>query len=128
MSLEPLKDEGQILPQLQGKLIGVLDTRQQVDATVAAMNAAGVPISEMFLLHGEDGLHLVERFQDGTSYFSDSPERLFYQDKSVLMEGKYVLAIHVHGSEQARELAALAKEYGGYSFAHFGTFVDTLLN
>ncbi len=128
MSLEPLKDEGQILPQLRGMLIGVLDTRQELDAAVAAINAAGVPSSEMVLLHGEDGINLVERFQDGSSYFSDAPEKLFRRDKSVLAAGKYVLAISVKGSEQARELVELAKQHGGHGFAHFGMFVDTLIS
>lgn len=128
MSLEPLKDEGQDLPLLRGMLIGVLDTRQSVDATVSAINAAGISDSEMILLHGEDGLNLIERFEKGAFFFSDGPEKLFHRDKSVLAEGKYVLGIKVGGSEQARELAALAKQHGGHGFAHFGIFVDTLLN
>lgn len=128
MSLEPLKDEGQDLPQLRGMLIGVLDTRQEVDAAVAAINAAGIPISDMLLLHGEDGINLVERFQAGASFFSDCPERLFRRDRSVLAEGKYTLGIKVNGGDQARELAAVAKQHGGYGFAHFGMFVDTLHN
>lgn len=128
MSLEPLKDEGQILPQLQGMLIGVLDTRQELDAAVSAINATGIPNSEMIVLHGDDGLNLVERFQSGSSYFSDGPEKLFRRDRSVLAEGKYVLGISVKGGEQVRELAALAKQHGGHGFAHFGMFVDILLN
>lgn len=128
MSLEPLRDEGQILPHLRGMLIGVLNTRQELDAAVAAINAAGIPNSEMIVLHGEDGLNLVERFQSGSAYFSDGPEKLFSRDKSVLAEGKYVLGISVKGGEQARELAALAKQHGGHGFAHFGMFMDTLLN
>jgi hypothetical protein len=128
MILEPLEDEGQILPQLRGMLIGVLDARQELDAAVAAINAAGIPISEMVVLHGEDGLNLIERFQSGSSYFSDGPEKLFRRDKSVLAEGKYILGISVKSSEQARELAALAKQHGGHGFAHFGMFVDILLN
>lgn len=128
MGLEPLKDEGQVLSPLSGMLIGVLDTRQGVDAAVSAINAAGIPNSEMILLHGEDGINLIERFQNGSFYFSDGPGKLFRRDQLVLDSGKYVLAIRVNGGEQARQVAALAQQHGGYGFAHFGMFVDTLIN
>jgi len=128
MSLEPLKDEGQVLSPMAGMVIGVLDTRQDVDAAVSAINVAGIPDSEMLLLHGEDGINLIERFQNGTFYFADGPEVLFRRDKSVLNEGKYVLGVKVRGGEQAREVAALAKQQGGYGFVHFGMFVDTQIN
>jgi len=128
MTIEPLKDENQLLPQLRGMVIGVLDTRQDVDAAVSAIKAAGIADSEMILLHGEDGINLIERFQSRSSYFSDCPEQLFRRDKSVLAEGKYALAINVDGGEQARKLAALAKQHGGHGFVHFGMFVDTQIN
>jgi hypothetical protein len=128
MSLEPLKDEGQELPQFRGLLIGVLDSREDVDATVAAINKAGVPDSEMLLLHGQDGVHLVERFHHGAHFFGDCPDQLFRRDTSVLADGKYVLGIKVKEGDQARKLAAIAKEHGGHGFAHFGMFVDTQFN
>src|SRR5262245_10036167 len=43
MSLQPLKDEGQTLGRLDGRLIGVLDTRAQVDAAVSSLHGAGIP-------------------------------------------------------------------------------------
>ncbi len=128
MRLEPLKDEGQLLPQLRGMLIGVLDTEEQLDAAVADVNAAGVSNSEMFVLHGEDGLNLIERFQDDAAYFSDGPEKLFNRDKSVLAEGKYVLGIDARNRDHARELADLMQQHGGHGIAYFGKFVDTLFS
>lgn len=128
MQLEPLRDEGQTLSPLNGLLIGVLDTREQVNTAVAALNGTGLPNSELILLHGEDGINLIERFDNSTFYFSDGPHKLTRRDKSVLAEGKYVLAIKVEHGDRARELAKLMKEHGGYGFAHFGMFVDVRFN
>ena len=65
MSLQPLKDEGQTLGRLDGRLIGVLDTRAQVDAAVSSLHGAGIPDSDLTLLHGQDGINLIQRFEKG---------------------------------------------------------------
>jgi hypothetical protein len=128
MSLQPLKDEGQTLGKLDGRLIGILDTRAQVDAAVSALHGAGIPDSDLILLHGQDGINLIQRFEKEHWFFSDLPASLFCRDKSVLAEGRYALGIKVPNGQRAREIAALMKEHGGHGFMHFGMFVDTQFN
>ena len=128
MSLQPLNDEGQTLGKLDGRLIGVLNTRRQVDAAVSALHGAGIPDSDLILLHGQDGINLIQRFKKEHWFFSDVPASIFARDTSVLAEGKYVLGIKVPNGRRAREIAALMKEDGGHGFMHFGMFVDTQFN
>ena len=128
MSLQPLKDEGQTLDKLDGRLIGVLDTRAQVDAAISALHSAGIPDSDLILLKGQDGINLIQRFEKAQWFFSDLPDELVSRDKSVLAEGRYVLGIKVPNGRRAREIAALMKEHGGHGFMHFGMFVDTQFN
>lgn len=47
MSLESLDDEGQIVPELQEELIGVVYFRQEVEAATSAITTAGIPNSEL---------------------------------------------------------------------------------
>jgi hypothetical protein len=128
MSLQPLKDEGQTLGKLDGLLIGVLDTRAQIDAAVSALHGAGIPDSDLILLHGQNGINLIQRSTKGHWYLSDLPAELIDRDKSVLAEGRYVLGIKVPNGSRAREISALMKEHGGHGFMHFGMFVDTQFN
>jgi hypothetical protein len=128
MSLQPLKDEGQTLGRLDGRLIGVLDTRAQVDAAVSSLHGAGIPDSDLTLLHGQDGINLIQRFEKGHWYFIGLPVNVVCRDKSVLAEGSYVLGIKVPNGRRAREIAALMKEHGGHGFMHFGMFVHTQFN
>jgi len=128
MSLQPLKDEGQTLGKLDGLLIGVLDTRAQIDAAVSAVHGAGIPDSDLILLHGQDGINLIQRSTKVYWFFGDLPAELVRRDKSVLAEGRYVLGIKVPNGRRAREIAALMKEHGGHGFMHFGMFVDTQFN
>jgi hypothetical protein len=82
----------------------------------------------LILLHGQDGINLIQRSEKGHWFFSDLPAELVCRDKSVLAEGSYVLGIKVHNGRRAREIAALMKEHGGHGFMHFGMFVDTQFN
>ncbi len=125
MRLEPTKDEGQLLPPLAGMLICVLDTPERVDNVVGELASAGFRDDELILLHGKDGIELVQRVDTEKSYFSDAPKQLFCRDTSVLSQGKYVLGIPVGGGDRAREVADLVRPHGAHGFMHFGTFVDT---
>src|SRR5690349_15797702 len=89
MSVEPMIDQGQTLKYPRGKVLGIVDTRQQFDDVVAALKGAG--FEQIAALHGDDGIQLLERVN--SFFFSDLEERVLERHIRELQEGKFIVAV-----------------------------------
>jgi len=126
MHLEPLHDLGQKLPPLSGHVIGEIDSRRQLDEIVDDLENHAIPVEDMLLLEGEEGVRLVKRGK--RFFFSDSETEMAKIEVQALRNGHLILEIKVQNAKQAREIAQVAKQHGGHHFMHFGMLVNTALN
>ena len=66
MSLSPLLDHDQEMPEPQGHAIGFVDTQTDCDAVILELNAAGFADSTIAVLNGDNGIRLLTRMMSGS--------------------------------------------------------------
>ena len=123
MSVEPTRDEGQKLPSPNGRVIGAVDTKEQLDEAVSALRTAG--FEKMEVLHGPDGIELMKRLR-GVFFLGDEEESIIKRNITELEKGHYIIAIHA-SSGDAKQAAGIAAGHGVRSLTHFGMWVNTRL-
>jgi hypothetical protein len=126
MSVTPLRDEDQPLPEPQGHAIGFVDTKPDCDAVTQALNAAGFPDSAITVFGGEDGLHLLKRMMSG-SLWGETAEDVLKQGTIELSHGHFALIVEAEDRDQAVLAANVSAQHGGHGFNHFGVFADERL-
>ena len=123
MSVEPTRDEGQKLPSPNGRVIGAVDTKEQLDEAVSALRTAG--FEKMEVLHGPDGIELMKRLS-GVFFLWDEEASIIKRNITELEKGHYIIAIHA-SSGGAKQAAGIAASHGVRSLTHFGMWVNTRL-
>jgi len=122
MTLNTIRDEGQTLPPPRGKVLGVVDTREQLDRFVAALERAG--FEKITAVQGEEGVSLLERFEG--FFFSDAEQPVLERHILELKAGHFIIAIPTD-SNQAADAAQIASEQGARFLVHFGALTVTWL-
>lgn len=124
--VEPIVDRGQKLPVPELKVIGVIDSEVEFEAVNRALNAAGYADSKISVLHGQDGVDLMERLRE-IAFFGDFERAVADQAIKELQEGHYVLAVSVHDRDEAVRIANIAEPHGGHGFTYFGRWINEQL-
>jgi hypothetical protein len=124
--IQPTQDHGQKLPVPEGKAIGFVDTNEQLNAITRALNDAGFPDSKIRVLHGHDGVELLERLRD-VAFFGDWERAVADKGITELEEGHYSFAVDVSGREDALRISNIAEPFGGHSINYFGKWVNEQL-
>jgi hypothetical protein len=124
--IQPLKDRGQDLPVPEQKTIGFVDSETQLNAITHALNEAGFPDSKIRVLHGPDGVEMLERLRD-VAFFGDWERAVADKGIDELEHGHYSLAVAVGNRDEAVRVADIAEPYGGHSFNYFGKWVNEQL-
>lgn len=122
MTVEPIHDRGQKLSPPYGKVIGVVDTQDQFDRTVTALQNAG--FENIKAVQGEEGVHLFERFDH--FLFGEAEEPVLQSHIAEMKAGHFVIVIKTP-SDQAEEAARIASENGARFLFHFGMAAVTWL-
>lgn len=122
MTAEKIHDEGQTLNTPTGKTLGIVDTREQFNDLVRALEAAG--LKNVQYLHGEEGVHLLERVN--TFFFSDMEERVLNRHLEELKAGRAIVAIETP-ADRRDEVVQLATQHGTRRLVHFGLMTVTWL-
>jgi len=128
MSFQPVADHGQQLASPAGKVIGFIDGKAEYEAFAKAVEAAGFPTSTITSLHGEGGIHLLERLKENNFFFGDSEDSIIRLSIRELGLGHYAAAVSVVDHDHALQIANLAKPHGGHGFSYFGTWVSEQLS
>lgn len=101
-----------------GKVSGVLTTREALDQFIDTLEAAGVPAIEV--LHGTDGL----TFLDGSpSFMGDIEDQMKTSYHAALDAGHYVFAATAHPN-LPEIIAETALAHGAEHVASFGRLVN----
>ena len=106
MAMTKVHDEGQTLGPPRGKMLGIVETRPNVEALAASFKAAGFTKTEYLI--GEEGVALLERV-DGF-FFSDMEDRVLAQHIEELKAGHIIVAIEVPANrvDEATRIASAA--------------------
>ena len=126
MSVQPLDDHGQKMPQPAGRAIGFVDDKVQCDTVTKALAAAGFAESTVFVLHGEDGVQMLERSANDF-FFGDGESEGIQLAIHELKRGHFMLGIEADDREEALRATDVATQHGGHSFSYFGTWVNVRL-
>ena len=126
MTVAPLIDHGQEMPEPQGHAIGFVNSQIECDAAIQELNNGGFPDSTIQVLRGVDGVHLLQRMMSG-SLWGEADEDVLTQGIVELSHGHFALSIDSRDRAQALEIANLAAKHGGHGFTHFGLLTDERL-
>jgi len=126
MSVEPVHDHGQKMPQPAGRAIGFVDAKSQCDAVTKALSAAGFAESTVFVLHGEEGIQMLER-SENDFFLGDAESDVIQFGIKELSNGHFALGIEVADREAAVRATSIATQHGGHSFGYFGAWVNERL-
>jgi hypothetical protein len=126
MPKPPEFDHGQELPKLQGHAIGVVDSDLACSRLSSALAASGFNASKQLVFQGEDGIHLVNRMMEGSTW-GESSEHFLMQCLIELNQGHSVVSVEVEDENEAAAVAAIASQFGAHSVYHFGLLTDTQL-
>ena len=126
MSVKPMINRGQQLSRPQGQTIGFVDSKDQFDAVIKSLKAAGYDESTISVLKGEAGVDMVERLQEMFN-FGDGEDALMELSIKELGAGHYLLSIRAQDQADAVRVASLSEPLGAHSFSYFGTWVNERL-
>ena len=122
MTVETIRDEGQTLPPPRGKVLGVIDTQKQFNDVVAALKEAG--FDKVTAVHGDDGIHLLERFEG--FFWGDAEQPVLQRHIDELKAGHFIFAVQV-ASDDAVQASQIASIQGARFLVHFGLATVTWL-
>jgi hypothetical protein len=114
------------MPRPAGRAIGFVDEKAQCDAVTKALSAAGFAESTVFVLHGEDGIQVLER-SENDFFFGDAESDVIELGIKELQKGLFALGIDVSDRDEALRATGIATRHGGHSFGYFGTWVNERL-
>jgi hypothetical protein len=100
MSVEPKVDHGQKMPRPAGRAIGFVDDKFQCDAVTKALSAAGFAESTVFVLHGEDGIQMLER-SENDFFFGDAESDVIELGIKELQKGHFARRSTLHSCHQS---------------------------
>jgi hypothetical protein len=122
MAITKIHDEGQSLRPPTGKLLGIVETRANLEALAASFKAAG--FTKLEYLFGEEGVALLERVD--RFFFSDMEDRVLARHIEELKAGHKIVAIEVP-SDRVEEATRIASEHGARRLVYFGRMTVTWL-
>src|SRR5687768_8502042 len=122
MAMTKVHDEGQTLGPPRGKMLGIVETRPNVEALAASFKAAGFTKTEYLI--GEEGVALLERV-DGF-FFSGMEDRVLARHIEELKAGHIIVAIEVPAN-RVDEATRIASEHRATRLVYFGPMTVTWL-
>jgi hypothetical protein len=124
--VEPTKFHGQELPIPESRVIGFVDTNENLQAIAKSLNAAGIPDSKIRSLYGPDGIQMLEALRR-TLFFGDFERAVADFGIQQLQDGHYSVSVAVKDRDEALRVTSIAQANGGHSFTYFGKWVNEQL-
>ena len=122
MAITQIRDEGQTLKPPSGKMLGIVETRANLEALADSLKAAGFTKCEYLV--GDEGVTLLERV-DGF-FFSDMEDRVLARHIEELKAGNKIVAMEIP-SDRVDEASRIASEHGARRLVYFGRMTVTWL-
>ena len=122
MATTRIQDEGQTLGTPTGKLLGIVESRANLEARGASLKDVGFAKTEYLI--GDEGGALLERVNG--FFFSDMEDRVLAHHIEELKAGHITVAIEAP-SDRVDEAAGIASEHGARRLVYFGPMAITWL-
>jgi hypothetical protein len=119
---ERIHDEGQTLGPPTGKMLGIVETRANLEALADGFKTAGFTKTEYLI--GEEGVALLERVD--RFFFSDMEDRVLARHIEELKAGHKIVVVEVP-SDRVNEATRIATEHGARRLVYFGMMTVTWL-
>ena len=126
MSLSPLVDHDQEMPEPQGHAIGFVNSQSDCDDVIQALNSAGFSDGMIAVLNGDNGIRLLTRMMAG-SLWGEAAEDLMKQGVIELTHGHFALTVEARDRNEALAIADASAKHGGHGFSYFGELTDERL-
>ncbi len=126
MSVEAIQNDEQALPSPAEHVIGFVVSQVECDAVTSAMTKVGVPITQIKVLHGQNGIELFDQMMDGALWGEDA-ERVMKMGEEVLRSEQFVFIVNAKDRDEGLRIAKAAESHGGHGFTHFGSLADERL-
>jgi len=123
MQVKPFKDAEQDLPPPEGRLIGFVNTKEELDAIIDALHSAGYDDSRLTILAGSEGIERLQNL-DEKFFFSDPEYQVAEFGLKELEAGHYSIGVEVDDRDSAAALSEMATRLGGHSFQYIGPWVS----
>lgn len=125
MTVQPEKDHGQDVEIQHGSVLGVFDTKADLDTFTSALVQAGLHEEKIAAIHGTDGVQILERLPP---YFLGDGEGHDIQRMILeLKQGRFGAKVEVKNRDEAGRVASIGKSSGGRAFSYFGLLVHEQL-
>ena len=111
MPVESVEDHGQTMPAPIGRAIGFVDTKLQCDAVTQALNAAGIPDAKLIVLHGEEGIQMLERSAD-EFFLGDGETDLIQLAHDELNHSHFALFVEVSDRDKVARVVSASPGRG----------------
>ena len=122
MNVKNIRDEGQTLTIPTGKVLGIVDTRDEFEGLMQALTKAG--FDKVEALVGEEGVALLERVNN--FFFSDLEDRVLKRHIEELKAGHFIVAIQAP-ADRVDEAVSVASQNGARRLVHLGSMTVTWL-
>jgi trans-aconitate methyltransferase len=117
-----IRDKGQPLGPPTGKLLGIVESRANLESVAANLRTA--EFETVDYLHGDEGVALLERV-DGF-FFSDMEDRVLARHIEELRAGHAIIAVKVP-PDRVEEATQIASQQGARRLVYFGLMTITWL-
>ena len=111
MPVESVEDHGQKMPSPTGRAVGFVDTKSRCDAVTQTLNAAGIPDAKMIVLHGEEGIQMLDR-PANDFYFGDGETDLIQIAHEELKSSHVALLVEVSDRAEAARVVSASPRRG----------------
>jgi hypothetical protein len=129
---QPRRNEPRFYRYPVGRVVAILDDAASLERTLDGLAGAGIDVSAVNVLSGQEGARLLDRtgavhgrrgrllrLLQRTAY---EDEALVNHDKALRL-GRHVLYIRVKGKGQRQRVVDLIQSNGGYGIIHFRRWV-----
>lgn len=125
MSVPSIDPQSEAVPEIQGHVIGFMDSTEQCQQIAQDLQHLGVDPSRILILAGDDGLNTFRAMLSGYSWGEES-EQMARVGEIEFGNHHAVLCVQAERDE-GMQIAELAQSRGGHGFRHFGVLADERL-
>jgi hypothetical protein len=122
MAATQIRDEGQTLATPTGELLGIVETRADLERLATSLKTAGFERIDYLL--GDEGVALLERVD--RFFFSDMEDRVLARHIEELKVGHAIIAVRLP-ADRVEEATRIASEQAARRLVYFGPLTITWL-
>ncbi|MDQ3763982.1 MAG: hypothetical protein M3460_20980 [Actinomycetota bacterium] len=129
---QPRRNEPRFYRYPMRRVAAIIDDSASLEVTLKDLETAGIDVSAVNVLSGEEGARLLDR--TGVAHglrgrllrlaqWTASEYDALAAHEKALINGRHVLYVPVNGSDQRQRVVDIIRDHGGYWIIHFKRWV-----